>query len=145
MKTNKIKTICLLTAILLSAICLISSCSDDDNDEFSIIGKWNVDRVTDIGKIDGEVDSHNIYLNVGTITFEGDGSGIIKESADGFTDEFRWTLRSNELIFTWVGGSDDGFTTVYKLEIISPRKIELESTEIHGNLELIEIMELTKI
>lgn len=122
---------------------IISSCSKDD-DEFSLIGKWNIDGGVDIIKENGEVVHHNTYQNSGTVTFNDDGSGLFKEP-DGFLDTFNWSLIDDELFWTWIGGTDDGFTTVYNLKIISTRKIELENIEIWGEREYTTIIELSKV
>lgn len=101
---------------------LFSACSKDD--DFSIVGKWNVDKTTfDITMvIDGQTQTiTDEETDEGWIEFKSDGSGV---HVDG--DTFNWTLSDDKLTIT----EEDDYSFTMTLTTMTDNKVVGEWTEV---------------
>lgn len=141
------KNYLLLGFLVLTVPFFISSCNDDDDDDngFSIVGTWNVDKVIETEIENGEVISEDVYYYEGiTFTFNRDGTGLVLEEHED-EETFSWAIIGDELVWSYLEGPDAGLTTIYNLNIISPKKIELEYHDTYDNYEIIETTVLSKL
>lgn len=93
---------------------LFSACSKDE--EFTIIGIWNVDKVTTTYYEDGVVVETETELNAGKFEFKNDGVGII--TVEGQPVAFTYTLSGNSLT---IGAF--GFQSVFTVTKKEPKSL----------------------
>jgi hypothetical protein len=80
---------------------MFASCKKED--EFTIVGKWNVDKVTTTVFINGnQFGDPDIDTNDGWIQFNSDKTGV---TDDGET--FTWSLSGDNLTITWNDPDED--------------------------------------
>ncbi len=84
-----------LIALLGALAFVFSACSDDD-DDFTIVGTWNVQSMVMNLYIDGELFMTDDMDDMETITFNEDGTGVAHLD-DGEEDPFQWTLIGDNL------------------------------------------------
>lgn len=106
MKTLKF----LMIAIVIAGTTIISSCKKEDRIEKNLWnkgGEWNIDRLSVTQVSTDPTDNYNETLgNVGTITFNENGSGLFKYTVDGDTDTEAFTYTNTEDKLTMVFGND---------------------------------------
>jgi hypothetical protein len=106
MKTLKF----LMIAIVIAGTTIISSCKKEDRIEKNLWnkgGEWNIDRLSVTQVSTDPIDNYNETLgNVGTITFNENGSGLFTYTVDGDTDTEAFTYSNTEDKLTLVFGND---------------------------------------
>jgi hypothetical protein len=102
---------------------MFSSCNKDD--EFSIVGKWNIDKVTTTMFINGvQFGDPDIDTNDGWIQFNSDKTGV---EQDG--DTFTWSLIGDNLTITWNDPDEDQIPTMtLKLTTKEAKKVVAEGS-----------------
>lgn len=100
----------LVIAIVIAGTTIISSCKKEDRIEKNLWnkgGEWNIDRLSVTQVSTDPTDSYNEILgNVGTITFNENGSGLFKYTVYGDTDIEAFTYTNTEDKLTMVFGND---------------------------------------
>lgn len=127
-----------LFALVGALVMVFSACNKDD--EFSIIGKWNVDKTTLTYSLNGvPFGEPEVSTNDGWIEFKSGGTGI-----DDYGDEFTWTLSGNDLTITY---EQETFTL--KLTTKEKEKVVGEMTESYTEsnitVEVKMVIELSKL
>ena len=105
MKT-KIRAIYMILFISLLTGPFFMACDKDDNDTFSIIGSWNIDKVV-----------HNEGTEHGndTATFFSDGTGHVDEQGEE-PDNFTWSLNGSIITQIWDENFEQKFEIIEKGE-----------------------------
>lgn len=97
---------------------VFTACEKDD--EFTIVGKWNIDKTTLSLTLNGvPLGEDEVTLNDGWVEFESDGTGV-----DDTNETFNWTLSGSDLTITYV---DE--TMVLKLTTKEKNKVVGEYSE----------------
>lgn len=99
-----------MIAIVIAGTTIISSCKKEDRIEKNLWnkgGEWNIDRLSVTQVSTDPIDNYNETLgNVGTITFNENGSGLFTYTVDGDTDTEAFTYSNTEDKLTLVFGND---------------------------------------
>lgn len=119
-----------LTYVLLIALMILSSCSNDDNNdnatEASIIGSWNGVSSTFNGENTGIPDNSIVKFtsdNKTEFIYEGFGN-----SGEDITETGSWTLNGNTLTITWTD-SDPGLETyILTINELTETSLKWETT-----------------
>lgn len=119
-----------LTYVLLIALMILSSCSNDDNNdnatEASIIGTWNGVSSTFNGENTGIPDNSIVKFtsdNKTEFIYEGFGN-----SGEDITETGSWTLNGNTLTITWTD-SDPGLETyILTINELTETSLKWETT-----------------
>lgn len=106
--------------ILMSFFILMLNGCSEDNDDFSIIGSWNVDRFV-LYNHDGDHETETLH-NFGTKIFNENGSGVFHEGE--IVHDFSWMLSDKVMTMTLTGS---GRTVVFDLIIHNNDNIILET------------------
>ena len=124
-----------------------TSCKKEE--EFTLVGKWNVDKVTTTAFVNGQQVHHEEETNQGWIQFFSGNTGV---DDDGGT--FQWSLSGDNLTITF-DDPDEGemASFTFKLTTKTLQKIVAESTfeesyEIEGQVYTVSvnlILELSKL
>ena len=124
-----------------------TSCKKEE--EFTLVGKWNVDKVTTTAFLNGQQVHHEEETNQGWIQFFSENTGV---DDDGGT--FQWSLSGDNLTITF-DDPDEGemASFTFKLTTKTLQKIVAESTfeesyEIEGQVYTVSvnlILELSKL
>ena len=124
-----------------------TSCKKEE--EFTLVGKWNVDKVTTTAFLNGQQVHHEEETNQGWIQFFSGNTGV---DDDGGT--FQWSLSDDNLTITF-DDPDEGemASFTFKLTTKTLQKIVAESTfeesyEIEGQVYTVSvnlILELSKL
>ena len=124
-----------------------TSCKKEE--EFTLVGKWNVDKVTTTAFLNGQQVHHEEETNQGWIQFFSGNTGV---DDDGGT--FQWSLSGDNLTITF-DDPDEGemASFTFKLTTKTLQKIVAESTfeesyEIEGQVYTVSvnlILELSKL
>ena len=124
-----------------------TSCKKEE--EFTFVGKWNVDKVTTTAFLNGQQVHHEEETNQGWIQFFSGNTGV---DDDGGT--FQWSLSGDNLTITF-DDPDEGemASFTFKLTTKTLQKIVAESTfeesyEIEGQVYTVSvnlILELSKL
>ncbi len=114
-----------LIALLGTLAFLFSACSDDD-DDFTIVGTWDVQSMVTNLYIDGELFMTDDNEELEAITFNEDGT-CYATLDDGEEDAFEWTLIGDNLTIKLdEPEEDDPFegTMVFQLTEKRPDRLE---------------------
>ncbi len=98
-----------LIAFVATFAILFAGCEKDD--EFSIVGTWNVDKlkISNSGELITETSA------AGTLTFNTDESGTFELVGYSGIGDFTWSLTGNILVISGIGeGVDGNYTLVEK-------------------------------
>jgi hypothetical protein len=97
---------------------VFTACEKDD--DFTIVGKWNVDKTTISASLNGiPLGEDEVTLNDGWIEFNNGGTGIYDDNGT-----FNWTLSGSNLTIT-----DPEETIVLKLTKMEKNKVVGEYTD----------------
>jgi hypothetical protein len=103
----------------VGALAIIFSACEKDED-FTIVGKWNVDKTTISLSLNGiPLGEDEVSVNDGWIEFKSGGTGIYDDSGT-----FNWTLSGSNLTIT-----DPEETIVLKLTKMEENKVVGEFSE----------------
>ena len=102
MKLKRMKFNNMFYLVFLLSLTISASCSKDEEDEqeFSIIGTWNIDKVAvwwednTTGEL---IEGPDGGLNTGTIVFNEDKTGTWTDTQEGEVSSITWELYNNQL------------------------------------------------
>lgn len=119
----------------------LSSCQKDE--AFSIVGKWNMDKITSKTYVMGVIvdEETEVEIDAGWIQFNKDNTGV-----DNSGYKFSWTLNGDNLTINMEDADEDDLDVLrFVLTTKTSQRIVAEMTEDWGIAKFVMIMELSKL
>lgn len=148
---KQIKLIALSTLLLFAAAAckkdkIKPDIPADDNEQISMLGKWNIDRVVIMEIINGEVDDIVNREDAGWFQFNEDhtGSSYIEgiDGEDGVETNFTWVQTEEEIILSPVDPEHEGLPdNVFEIVTMNKEEVLLKNYnefEIDGDVYAME-------
>lgn len=123
-----------LRLFTLIGLILLASTSCQKEEKFTLVGKWNFDKVNMSLFMNDIPVGNEVKENVGWIQFNKDKTGTILTYADEENQEpeteesFTWTLVGNQLTITTYEGDNEFLDVPLTLTTMDPKFVVAETT-----------------